>query len=224
MCVIATDILTDLCGLSLGLILLLVPVGLLLWLLGWWSHRFWIVLTTTVAAGLVGLLEATGWKAQPIVVAMLLAIAAGVLALALVRVITFAAGGFAGLYLVQLFLPTLNQPVICFLVSGMVSLLLFRWFFMALTSFLGSAFLVYGVLALLNYRELLDAAHWTEANAMILNITCGVMTLFGLGFQFLFDRYRIRRKKERQEQGGDDLLGAVIGAIGGKKKSKKRAA
>jgi hypothetical protein len=220
MCVIATDILTDLCALSLGLILLTLPIGLLLWLLGWWSHRFWIVLTTTVAAGLVGLIEANGWRAQPIVVAVLLAIAAGVLALALVRVITFAAGGFAGLYLVQLFMPTLNQPVICFLVSGMLCLLLFRWFFMALTSFLGSCFLLYGGLALLNYRELIDAAAWTNANTAILNVTCVGMALFGLAFQFLFDRYRIRRKKERQDEGSDDLFGGVLGT----KKSKRYAA
>src|SRR5678816_2470220 len=95
MVLIATDILADLCGLSLGLILGLLPIGLLLWLLGWWSHRFWIVLATTVVAGVIGLMEATSWQAQPIVVAVLLAIAAGVLALALVRVITFTAGGLA---------------------------------------------------------------------------------------------------------------------------------
>ena len=47
MTIIATDILGDLCGLSLGLLIAIIPVGLLLWLLGWWSHRFWIVLTTT---------------------------------------------------------------------------------------------------------------------------------------------------------------------------------
>lgn len=220
MSIVATDILTDLCALSLGLILLTLAIGLLLWLFGWWGHRFWIVLTATVAAGIVGLIEADGWRAQPIIVGVLLAIAAGVLALALVRVITFAAGGFAGLYLAQTFLPTLNQPVICFLISGMVGLLLFRWFFMALTSFLGSASLVYGGLAILNYRELLDAVAWTAANATTLNTIVAGMTLFGLGFQFFLDR---RRKNRDEEE--TDSLGAVIGKIGGgKKKSKKQAA
>src|SRR5271168_4617469 len=64
---IPTDMLTDLCGLSLGLILLLLPVGFVLWLFGWWSHRFWIVLLTTVLAGIFGLHEATSWRAQPVV-------------------------------------------------------------------------------------------------------------------------------------------------------------
>lgn len=136
--IIATDILSDLCGLSLGLIIALVPIGLVLWLFGWWSHRFWIVLATTVLAGVLGLVEATAWKAQPIVVAVLLAVAAGVLALAMVRVVTFAAGGMAGVYLVQFAMPSLQQPTICFLISGLLCLLLFRWFFMVLTSFLGS--------------------------------------------------------------------------------------
>src|ERR1043166_5271881 len=118
MYLIATDILADLCGLWLGLLIALTPVGAMLWLLGWWSHRFWIVLAATVLAGVFGLLEASTWKAQPIVVAILLAIAAGVLALALVRVITFLAGGFAGVYLVQLTFPAWQQQVICFLIAG----------------------------------------------------------------------------------------------------------
>ena len=224
MAFIATDILTDLCGLSLGLIVLLLPVGFLLWLFGWWSHRFWIVLTTTVLAGVFGLIESSGWRAQPMVVAVLLAIAAGVLALAMVRVITFVAGGFAGQYLVQVFMPSVNQPVICFLIGGLVCLLLFRWFFMALTSWLGSSLLVYGTLALLNYRELIDAVAWSEANALTLNIICGAMTLCGGGFQFFFDRSRMRRRQDRQEDGRDDIVATVLGKIGGKKKSKKQAA
>src|SRR5437870_1776844 len=98
MSIIASDILADLCGLSLGLLIALLPVGLLLWLLGWWSHRFWIVLASTVIAGVFGLLEAGAWKVQPIVIAVLLAIASGVLALALVRVITCSAVGLCAVY------------------------------------------------------------------------------------------------------------------------------
>ena len=224
MYVIAPDILADLCGLSLGLIVLVLPVGLLLWLLGWWSHRFWIVLTTTVLAGVFGLIEATAWKVQPILVAVLLAIAAGVLALALIRVITFAAGGFVGSYLVQVLAPSLNQPIICFLLSGLLCLLLFRWFFMVLTSLLGSSLLVYGTLALLHYRETMDALAWSEQNTLTLNILCSSLTLVGLAFQFVFDRWRTRRRKERAEAGGDDLLSSVLGKIGGKKKVRKVAA
>jgi hypothetical protein len=220
---IATDILADLSGLSLGLIITLIPVGAMLWLLGWWSHRFWIVLTATVLAGVIGLLEGATWQAQPIVVAVLLAIAAGVLALALVRVFTFAAGGFAGMCVVQAVMPTLNQQVVCFLVSGLLSLLLFRWYFMALTSFAGSVVLAYGTLALLHYHELMDALRWADENAMLLNILCGAGAVSGLGFQFFFDRWRRRRRAEAEEEGEEDLVSAVLGRIGFGGESRKAA-
>jgi hypothetical protein len=223
MYIIATDILGDLCGLSLGLLIALLPIGLMLWLLGWWSHRFWIVLATTVMAGVVGLLEANAWRAQPIVVAVLLAIAAGVLALALVRVITFAAGGLAGVYLVQFAFPTLHQHAICFLVSGLLCLLLFRWFFMVLTSLLGAALIAYGSLALLHYYEVLDAITWSEENGMLLTIVCGGASLFGFVFQFYCERRRLRRRKEREEEGEDDAIGSILGTIGFGRKSKRHA-
>ena len=47
---VAPDLVADLCGLSPGLIGLAAAVGAGLWLLGWWSHRFWVVLIATVAA------------------------------------------------------------------------------------------------------------------------------------------------------------------------------
>lgn len=222
MVLIATDILGDLVGLSLGLLIALIPVGLTLALFGWWSHRFWIVLGTTVLAGVFGLLEAGTWKAQPIVVAVLLAVAAGVLALALVRVITFAAGGFAGAYLLGLTFPAWNQPVLCFLISGLVCLLLFRWFFMALTSFLGSALLAYGTLALLHYHDVMDAVVWAGENAMLLNILCGAGTLLGLAFQVRSERRRLRKLRESEEDDEEeDGVGTMILAkigLGGKSK------
>jgi len=222
MTIIATDILGDLCGLSLGLIIAIIPVGLLLWLLGWWSHRFWIVLTTTVLAGVFGLLEASTWRVQPIVVAVLLAIAAGVLALALVRVVTFAAGGMASIYIVQFTFPSLNQPVICFLIGGLVSLLLFRWCFMALTSFLGSTLLAYGTLALLHYYESLDALGWADTNATFLTILCGMFTLAGFIFQIMFERWRQRQREDAEEE-EDGLTSMILARIGFGQKSSKAA-
>ena len=227
MYLIATDILADLCGLSLGMILTMFPIGLMLWLLGWWSHRFWIVLGSTVVAGVFGLMEAPTWRVQPIVVAVLLAIAAGVLALALIRVVTFVVGGMAGVYLVQLTLPALQQPLITFLVCGLIGLLLFRWFFMVSTSLLGSALLIYGSLALFHYHEWFDAVVWVNENALLATTACGGLALSGFGIQFLFDRWRIRRRKEREEKGEDDLTTIILARIGlgsGGKKEKKKAA
>lgn len=217
MVLIATDILSDLCGLSLGLLIALIPVGLLLWLFGWWGHRFWIVLATTVLAGLFGLLEATAWRVQPIVVAVLLAIAAGVLALALVRVVTFAAGGFGGAFLVHLVFPSWEQHVICFLVSGLLCLLLFRWFFMALTSFMGTIFLAYGTLALLHFHDVIDAIAWSDDNAGLLSILCGASAFAGLAFQFYIDRRGAQNKDDSDEDEGPSILARI--GFGGSSKS-----
>jgi hypothetical protein len=197
--VIPTDILADLCGLSLGLILLVLPVGFVLWLFGWRSHRFWIVLLTTVLAGIFGLQEASSWRAQPIVAAVLLAIAAGVLALALVRVIAFISAGVAGLYLLQMLTPALNQPAIAFLVCGLLGLLLFRWCFMALTSFTGTCLMVAAGLALLHYYECFDAVRWCEENSLTINSLVGVTAFCGFTVQFA-----LHRRQMRLERGGAD--------------------
>lgn len=216
MTIIASDILADLCGLSLGLLIALLPVGLLLWLLGWWSHRFWIVLATTVTAGVFGLLEAGAWRVQPIVIAVLLAIAAGVLALALVRLITFAAAGLIAVYLVHFIFPMLNQQIVCFLVGGLVGLLLFRWFFMATTSFAGSVLIAYGTLALLHYREIIDAVAWSDDNSLMLTIGCGIATLAGFAFQFFVERRHQRKLRERDEDEDEDkgITAMILGRIG----------
>lgn len=222
--IVATDILADLCGLSLGLLIALIPIGVMLSLFGWWSHRFWIVLATTVMAGVIGLLEASTWQAQPIVAAMLLAVAAGVLALSLIRLITFTAGGMVGLLLVQHFFPTWQQHVVCFLISGLLCLLLFRWFFMAFTSFLGATVLAYGTLALMHYHEMLDAVAWSGDNGTFLSVLCGVGTLIGFVFQIYAERRRARRLREEEDDDEDDLYRAILGKIGFGGKSSRKAA
>jgi hypothetical protein len=222
MSLISTDILGDICGLSLGLIIAILPIGLLLWLFGWWSHRFWIVLATTVLAGVFGLLEATVWGVQPILVAVLLAIAAGVMALALVRVITFAAGGLASIYLVQFLFPSLGQHAIVFLLGGLLCLLLFRWYFMALTSFLGTLLIAYGTLALLHYHEVFDALGWANESATLLAVLCGAATLIGFIFQLMFNRWQARRNGDGEEE-GNGFTSMILGRIGFNGKSRDAA-
>ena len=78
------DVLSDIHGLSMGLSITAIVIGLLVWLTGWWGHRFWVVLVTTLLAGIFGLSSSPAHRIQPLVVGLLLAVAAGVLALALV--------------------------------------------------------------------------------------------------------------------------------------------
>lgn len=200
--VVNPEFVAELCGLSLGLLLGGAGVGFVLWLFGWKWHRFWVVLLTTVFAGVYGLQEAGGWKTPPLAAAVLLAIAAGVLALALVRLLAFWAGGVAGLVIAQAAAPTLDQPLAVFVIAGLVSLLLFRWFLMALTSLAGSTLLCYAGLGFLNAQGSLDAVTWIETGATLLNWICGLMAVMGFLFQFLIDRRASRRFAE--EDGDDD--------------------
>src|SRR4051794_17622857 len=95
------EILADARNLSMGFVIGGLVTGVFLWLFGWWSHRFWVVLTTTVLAGIYGLYEGPAFRAQPIAAALMLSLAAGLLALSLVRVLAFLAGGMAGLWAMQ---------------------------------------------------------------------------------------------------------------------------
>lgn len=190
---VAPDVLAELCGLSPGVVGLAAGVGAVLWLFGWWSHRFWVVLIATVAAGVWGLFEAPILKAQPLVASLLLALAAGLLALALIRLFAFVAVGLIGLAFVDALAPNMEQPLIAFLSSGLVGLILFRWCVTAVLSFTGSVLLVHAVLVMLNQRGKLDAAVYAETSAAMLTGLISLMTLFGFGFQLWHDRHRRRR-------------------------------
>src|SRR5436305_1234460 len=122
---VANDFLTDACALSRGLAILTLLVGLVWWLFGWWSHRFWVVLVATVVAGIYALARGPALHTPPLVTAVVLSVAAGVLALSLVRVAGFMATGVGLLLLAQEAWPTLDQPILTFLVGGLVGLALF---------------------------------------------------------------------------------------------------
>jgi hypothetical protein len=197
MYLVAPDILADACGLSLGLMLLLVPIGLMLWLLGWWSHRFWVVMATTILAGVYGLAIAPTIQAQPLVAAVLLALSAGVLALAMVRLVAFAAGGIGGLLLVQAVYPSFNQPLITFLVCGLMCLGMFRPCMMALTGLAGALLLTFAALMLLHYNAILDAPVWCEQSSSFINWIVAILAFLGAFIQFLLDRYVFQKSKEK---------------------------
>src|SRR4051794_18818001 len=102
---VTAELLQDLCGLSPGPLAVAGVVGLTLWLFGWSTHRFWVVLCATVSAGVYGLFKGSARDVQPLVASLLLALVAGLLALALVRLFAFVVGGMAGLLLVQSLAP-----------------------------------------------------------------------------------------------------------------------
>ncbi len=222
-----SEILTDACELSLGPMIAMLVVGLLLWLFGWWSHRFWVVLSSTVLGGVFGLCQAEALKTHPVAAAVLLAISCGMLALALVRLVAFIASGTVGLLLVQGLFPSLNQPLITFLVCGLLCLFLFKWCMMALSSFFGALLVAFGALLVLNQYRMLHAPAWNDQNSLVVNSAVGGLAFLGFLVQFLVARSSAKRKaKEKRRRGEvDEDEGGLLGGILGKgEKPRRRAA
>jgi hypothetical protein len=198
---VAPDILEEARGFSVAVSGPAFGLGLLVWLLGWRGHRFWIVLITTIGAGIWGLYAGPAYSTKPIIGGVLLACAAGALALSLVRVVAFAAGGIAAWLLLRALAPTWEEPLVCFLVGGLIGLLLFRLWTMALTSSAGTLLMVYSGLCLAETLGKVDVIALAENHATVLNCLCGGLMLMGLVAQLLVDRQRSRHQKRRSNRG-----------------------
>jgi hypothetical protein len=196
---LAPDILSEARGLSAGPCIAGLVLGMALWALGWRWHRFWIVLATTVLAGVLGLATGLSAGVHPLVVALLLAVAAGLLALQLVRVVAFLAGGLAAWLAVHALLPSLDEPILCFLGGGLVGLVLFRHSTMALTSLLGALIMGHSGLLLADRLGKLDAVTWTAGHAVVLNWCCAGVSLVGWLVQFLGEHWRLQAERARRE-------------------------
>jgi hypothetical protein len=207
------DIVRDAAGLSLPFLVTALVLGLVLWALGWQTHRFWVVLVVTVVAGIYGLYEAAAFQAQPVLAALLLAAAAGLLALPLVRVVAFAAGGCAGILILHELSPASSHVLVVFLVAGLIGLLLFRFWIMALTSFSGTLLMAYAGLSLLQRSGGPDAAAWSETNVGIANWACGLATLAGIAVQFLLDRRRGSGKDKKSPKSSSPKEGEYLLAL-----------
>jgi hypothetical protein len=199
MSVFDPEILQELSGISFGLCAGGAAIGWMLWLTGWWLHRFWIVLAATTLAGILGLVSGSTNGVQAVIGAVLLAIAAGVLALALVRLVAFAAGGAAACLVMQKLAPSMgNPPLIPFLVGGLLALYLFRLWTMTLTSFSGTVIMGYFGLSLAQQFGKLEAVTMARERADLLNLGCGILTLLGLLAQAIVERRRARFKQWRE--------------------------
>jgi hypothetical protein len=170
---------------TLGLGLL---IGILLWLLGGWGHRFCIVLITTLIAGVVGLQCGPIWGMQPLVAGLLMAVAAGALALSLVRVVVFFAVGFGTYFLANTLLPNWKEPVVCFVAGGLLGVLLFRVWIMAAASLAGTLLMAYSSLCILTQVAKLDVESWAEKNGPLLNWSCFSVAVLGILVQLLVQR------------------------------------
>lgn len=176
---IAPDILAEARGMTGAMTGSICVLGFALWLFGWRWHRFWIVAGITLAAGLIGLNagRASGGT-QVMAVGILLAVAAGLLALELAKVLAFVAGGCGAWLAVQWVFPQAQELWAVFLCGGLFGLLLYRLWTMLLTSLLGGLLAAHAGILLAEQIFSFDAVAWASANVAALNgVFVGVVVL-----------------------------------------------
>lgn len=184
---IDADILTEIQGLTVGWKAGGLALGLVLWLTGWRWHRFWIVLGLTTTAGLLGLAyagKAGDIETRDLVVpALLLALSVGLLALELARVLAFLAGGTAACLAARSVLPDLQAMAVLFLAGGLTALLLYRFWMVALTSFLGTLIVWHCGLVLIGDFTNKPILEWAETRGPQLNAGVIAAAVVGLLLQ-----------------------------------------
>lgn len=195
---VAPDILEEARGLSPLLSGAGMAIGFLLWSLGGRTHRFWLAMSVTLTAGLLGLALGKDYGMQPLVAGLLMAVSAGALALSLVRILLFAAGGLAALGLMHALAPAWNEPIAVFLVGGLIGVLLYRVWIMVFSSLIGGVLLVYSALALLDRLRMVNSVAWTQKYGPLLNWGCAALIVLGIVVQFVLERRH--RKKESQAE------------------------
>jgi hypothetical protein len=171
-------------------------IGFLLWSMGGRTHRFWLALSVTLSAGLLGLALGKQCGMQPLAAGLLLAVSAGVLALSLVRLLLFAAGGLAALGLMQAIAAPWDEPIAIFLVGGLIGVLLYRFWIIVFSSLVGTLLMAHSALALLDrLHRVQDSVAWAERNAPLLNWGCVSLVVLGVLVQFVLERRRQRKAR-----------------------------
>lgn len=176
---ILPDVLSAARGLSPGASGFLMLVGVLLWSVGWRWHRFWVVFAITLGAGLVGLNAGHAAGGQVMVVGVLLAVAAGMLALELARILAFVTGGCAAWAAAQTVFPQAQELWAVFLSGGLLGVVLYQLWTMLTTSLIGVLTTWHAGLVLAEQFAVFDSAKWAGQNTAALN--GGVLTTVILG-------------------------------------------
>jgi hypothetical protein len=177
---IAPDVLAEARGLTAAMSGTICVLGFALWLFGWRWHRFWIVAGITLAAGLIGLNAGRSGGTQVMAVGILVAVAAGLMALELAKVLAFVAGGCGAWLAVQWVLPQAQELWAVFLCGGLFGLLLYRLWTMLLTSLIGALFAVHAGLLLLEPVFHFDPVAWATGHVAALNGVIAGMVVLGI--------------------------------------------
>lgn len=193
--ILSPDVLADVLELPVPALLVLMGFGALLSLTGWRWHRFWLTICVSLISGLVGLRQAQAWGInQPIVAGVLLAAAAGCLALSLARVGLFLAYGLAAWYAMKRLAPPYAIPAICICVGGIFSVLFYRFCVVLLTSVVGSILFTYAGLAYVQTQNWFPVQIWLNEQNLAAHGALAGLCLVTLLLQLYLWRQQKKRK------------------------------
>lgn len=177
------DVLAEARGLSAGASGFLLFVGTLLWGFGWRWHRFWVVFSITLTAGILGLSAGQSAGVQILVVGVLASVAAGMLALEIARILAFLTGGIAAWVAATAVAPGAQELWAVFLCGGLVGVVLYKLWTMLAMSLIGVLLSWHTLIAMLDDSVGFDAPKWAAENASALNGAVIAATLLGVLIQ-----------------------------------------
>ena len=120
---------------------------------------------------------------------ILFAVSAGMLAMDLSRLFAFGVAGSTLWMVSQQVLPNFREPLIVFLIGGIVGILLYRLQIRLLTSFVGTLIAAHSVLLIVEAasNEQFEPGPWAAANSLGLDIAVVGLTLLGIAVQGQFE-------------------------------------
>ena len=221
---VAPDILAEFARLSVGAVGLGFLLGLLLWTTGWMKRTFWFALSSTVGFGLYGLYLGRASGTHPLVTGLLLGLSAGLLSLELGRLIAFVSGGLAVAVAVQTFVPSFPEPLLAYLVGGLVCVVLFKLWTLAVFGFVGTMLLTHCGLILGARFLKMDVITLAKAKAPLLNALVTIGTVGGMVVQSRIQMHLAtrddRHKAKAMELFNEKERAALEGAKGQNTKSR----
>ncbi len=171
-------------------------LGAFLWSFGARTHRFWLALIMTVSAGALGLSLGRDYGVQPLVAGLLMALAAGVMALALARISLFLLGGLCGMLLTCAAGAGWNEMV-CFLTGGLIGVCLYDLWITVLSSLAGTVLMAYSLVSVLDRFARINSIALAEKHRPLINWGIAGSVAVGMLVQYLLERRRKKRSEKK---------------------------
>ena len=167
----------------------------------------------TLSAGLIGLNAGRpSGGTQVMAIGILLAVAAGLLALELAKLLAFVAGGCGAWLAVQWVLPQAQELWAVFLCGGLFGLLLYRLWTMLLTSLLGVLLAGHAGILLVEQFFYKDGSPWVTRNVAALNGAVVALVVLGVLLQARWTREPAAAEAQADAEEQEDEIHAAAHA------------